>query len=269
MRYLLPRQPERLLADELGDLRLDREVGALLRREVERPLGQEPDELLAQLADAVAGLRADRVQRVEVAEPAAAVCICVAMWPGFRRSTLLTAITTGTPSAKTRVAMKRSPAPIRSRASTTNSTASTSSNEESTVRCMRSVSGSSGRWKPGRSASDELVVVAVRDPEDAPPGRLRLVGDDRHLPAAERVHERRLADVRPAGDGDEAGSHRTKVSGSSSSGVYSTSSPSLRAKITRSTSNSTCHWRQPPHGEALITIRSKSPGLYPAVTAAT
>ena len=53
----------------------------------------------------------------------------------------------------------------------------------------------------------ELVVVAVRDPEDAPPGRLRLVGDDRHLAAADRVHERRLPDVRPAGDRDEARLH--------------------------------------------------------------
>ena len=32
-------------------------------------------------------------------------------------------------------------------------TASRSSNDESTVRCIRLVSGSSGRWKPGRSAS--------------------------------------------------------------------------------------------------------------------
>ena len=51
---------------------------------------------------------------------------------------------------------------------------------------------------------DELVVVAVGDAEDPPPRRLRLVGDDRDLAAAERVHERRLADVRPPGDGDEA-----------------------------------------------------------------
>src|SRR6185436_11288336 len=95
----------------------------------------------------------------------------------------------------------------------------------------------------------------------------RLVGDDRDFPAAERVDQGRLADVRTPGDGDEARLHNTNVSGSSSSGVCSTSSPSLFAYTTRSTLNSTCHWRQPPHGDALITIRSKSPGLYPIVTA--
>src|SRR5205085_2013225 len=42
----------------------------------------------------------------------AAAAICVAMWAGFRRSTLFRAITTGTPSENTRCAMKRSPAPI-------------------------------------------------------------------------------------------------------------------------------------------------------------
>ena len=56
VRHLLARQLQRLLAHELGDLRLDREVGPLLGREVQRPLGQQPDELVAQLVDAVAGL---------------------------------------------------------------------------------------------------------------------------------------------------------------------------------------------------------------------
>ncbi len=37
-------------------------------REVERPFRQEPYELVAQLTDAVAGLRAHRMQRVELAE---------------------------------------------------------------------------------------------------------------------------------------------------------------------------------------------------------
>src|SRR5436190_6638177 len=83
----------------------------------------------------------------------AAAFICCAMCPGFSRSTLFRAITTGTPSPKTRCAMKRSPAPMRSRAERTRSTASTSSKAVSTVCCIRSVSASSGRWKPGRSTS--------------------------------------------------------------------------------------------------------------------
>src|SRR5439155_8648438 len=71
---------------------------------------------------------------------------------------------------------------------------------------------------------DELVVVAGRDPEDAHARGLWLVGDDRDLAAAEGVDERRLADVRPAGDRDEARSQSSNVSGSSSAGVTATTS---------------------------------------------
>src|SRR5881392_4173683 len=62
-------------------------------------------------------------------------------------------MTTGTPRENTREAMKRSPAPIRSRAESANRIASTSSNDASTVRCMCSVRASRGRWNPGRSTS--------------------------------------------------------------------------------------------------------------------
>ena len=68
MRHLVAREPERLLAHELGDLHLERQVGALLRGEVERPLRQQRDELVAEPRDAVAGLRAHRMERVEVTE---------------------------------------------------------------------------------------------------------------------------------------------------------------------------------------------------------
>ena len=53
----------------------------------------------------------------------------------------------------------------------------------------------------------ELPVVAVRDAEDPPPGRVRHGRGDRDLLAGERVDERRLADVRPTRDGDEADLH--------------------------------------------------------------
>ncbi len=78
----------------------------------------------------------------------------------------------------------------------------------------------------------ELVVVAVRDAEDAPARRLGLVGDDRDLPAAERVHEGRLPDVRPPGEGDESRPHgRFQVSGSSfDAGEYSAIEPSSLRK---------------------------------------
>jgi hypothetical protein len=57
--------------------------------------------------------------------------------------------------------------------------------------------------EPGQVGEDQLVIVAVGDAEDPPARRLRLVGHDRDLRAAERVHEPRLPDIRPPCDGDE------------------------------------------------------------------
>src|SRR5439155_23431677 len=86
----------------------------------------------------------------------------------------------------------------------------------------------------------ELVVVAVRDSEDAPARRLRLVGDDRDLAAAQGIHECRLADVRTAGDGDEPGlqAGRSQVSGSSSAAEYVASSPPEVSNVTSPIRNS-------------------------------
>ncbi len=79
------------------------------------------------------------------------------------RSTLLTAITTGTGDARSEVAMKRSPGPTPSRALRTISAASESASSRSTRRCIRWVSASRGRWTPGRSTrtSCEPAVVAT------------------------------------------------------------------------------------------------------------
>ena len=94
----------------------------------------------------------------------------------------------------------------------------------------------------------ELRARRVHDAEHAPPRRLRLVRDDRDVVAAERVRQRRLADVRPAGEPDEPaverrllGSWRAVLgllvhasraddaaSGSSTSSVSTTTSPSYR-----------------------------------------
>ena len=131
---------------------------------------------------------------------AAAVFICSAMWPCFSRSTLLTTITTGTPSSKTRRATKRSPAPIRSRALTTSSddveVVAPSSRRRGS--CIRSVSGSIGLCQPGRSTSTSCASSARADAADAVARRVRDARDDRDLLAGERVDERRLADVRAA-----------------------------------------------------------------------
>ena len=56
MRHLVTRQRQRLLADQLGDLRLERQVAALLDGEIERPFGQQSDELVAERADPVTRL---------------------------------------------------------------------------------------------------------------------------------------------------------------------------------------------------------------------
>ena len=108
----------------------------------------------------------------------------------------------------------------------------------------------------------ELVVVAVGDPEDPAAGGLGLVRDDCDLAAAERVDERRLADVRPPRDRREARPQagRSHVSGSSSAAECVTSSPCAFRNVISSIPNSYSHWRQPPHGEAVMPIAAMSPG---------
>ena len=80
----------------------------------------------------------------------------------------------------------------------------------------------------GQVDEHELRVRLRPDAADAVAGRVRHLRDDRDLLAGERVDERRLADVRPSGDGDEAGPHagRFQVSGRSSAGVVVRISPS-------------------------------------------
>ena len=85
-----------------------------------------------------------------------------------------------------------------------------------------------GTLEAGKVGEHELVVVAVRDPEDPAARSLRLVRDDRDLASGKGVYERRLPDVRPSRDGDEARLHSSKVSGSSSAGVLTATSPSAR-----------------------------------------
>src|SRR6266849_4317878 len=68
MRKLVLRQAQRLLAYELADLHLDRQIGALLLRKIERPFGEQRDQLLAEVFDPVARLRTDGMKRVEVTE---------------------------------------------------------------------------------------------------------------------------------------------------------------------------------------------------------
>ena len=81
----------------------------------------------------------------------------------------------------------------------------------------------------GQVDEHELRVVTGPDAADPMPGRVRDARHDRHLLARERVDERRLADVRAAGDGDEARLHprRSQAFGRSSSGETVRMPPSV------------------------------------------
>src|SRR5690606_19206807 len=75
----------------------------------------------------------------------------------------------------------------------------------------------------------DLRVVAVEHAPDLVAGRLRLVGDDRHLLAEDPVEQGRLADVGPAHEGDEARPERHAPSLSASSWSRRT----RRTRVTR------------------------------------
>ena len=125
----------------------------------------------------------------------------------------------------------------------------------------------------------------VGDSEEPTPGRVGNLRRDRDFLAAERVHECRLADIRAAGDGHDPALHASRHPGARVGGadlpgprserrttpeelvrVIVTTRPPFR-KTTRSTPISCSHWRQPPHGDAVIAATAKSPGRYPSATA--
>ena len=237
MRNLLARERKRLLADELGDLVFDRQVAPLLGREVRRALGQELDELVAQGVDPVAGLRAHRMERVEVAELGGRVHL-------GRDVARLQPVDLVQRDHDRHSEREH---PLCDEPVTRADPLARREDEQHRVDVLeRLVDGAlhplghrvERALEAGQVDEHELVVLAVRDARDAAPRRLRLVGDDRDLAARERVDERRLADVRPAGDCDEARLHRSKVSGRSSSGVLVTTSPSAFLYVTRSKRNS-------------------------------
>ena len=175
-----------------------------------RPLGQQRGELglelrarrrrCARSRDAARRSRSTRPETAAIASRIAA---------GLRRSTLLSAITTGAPVAASCSAMKRSPPPETSLASSTSSTASTS-RRLVVDRALHAARERVERLLEPRQVDEhDLEVVAVHDAERALPRRLRLVGDDRDVRAGERVRERRLADVRAARETDEPAAHRS------------------------------------------------------------
>ena len=129
--------------------------------------------------------------------------------------------------------------------------------------------------EPGQIGQDELGARGVHHPEHAPARRLRLVRDDRHVIAAERVRERGLADVGAPGETHEAAVERRSrrcidrvrldlvrqiahasradeaASGKSTSRVSTTTSPSYRWITGSAGANSASTCRQPPHGSSV------------------
>ena len=191
-------------------------------RVVERPLGEQRDEVVAELVDPVAGLRAHRVERVEVAERRGGLHLRRDV-RGFSRSTLLS--DDHDRHAELEDAPRDEPV---AGADPLARVDDEQHDVEVVAHRLVDASPASAR-SAGRSAAasraGRRARAARRRSCATPRMRWRVVcgiaRDDRDLLAGERVHERRLADVRPPGDGDEAGPHSgsSHVSGSSSPGV--------------------------------------------------
>ena len=99
---------------------------------------------------------------------------------------------------------------------------------------MRSVSGSSGRWKPGEVDEDELVVVAVDDPAIRRRVVCGLSETIATLPPASAFTSVDLPTFGRPATATNPALHSSNVSGRSSAGVRVTSSPSAFLNVTRS-----------------------------------
>ena len=199
MRHLLARAPQHLLADELGEPHLEREVALLVGRVEEGALRQQLDQAgdeLVRRRRPVSALTGN----ISPGTPRSAAAWSAATVRGLSsRSTLLSAVTQGTPAFRIACAMKRSPGPISCSPFRTNSTASASGQRALDAPLHALGERVARALDAGQVDEHELPVVAGRDAADLAPRRLRLVGDDRHLAADDPVDERRLAGVRPAG----------------------------------------------------------------------
>jgi hypothetical protein len=219
VRHLVARQLERLLPDQLDDALLARLVGRELAREMRLPLRQEVDEVGPELVDAVLGLRAHRMEGVEVAELGGTLhlrddvarleVVDLVHRDDHRLAEPVDAAGDETVAAADPVACGE--------------------DEEHDVDVLEG--GVDGLLhalgelvhrllEAGQVDEHELPVLVVRDPEHPSPRRVRDLRGDRDLLADEGVDERGLADVRPSRDGDEAGLHESgklQPSGRSSS----------------------------------------------------
>ena len=124
------------------------------------------------------------------------------------RSVLLTTRIFGVSTCCTSSATNRSPGPMAAFASMSRHTTSTSARVARARSLVRSPSSVRGLWMPGVSSSTSCDVGRRAHAADLRARRLRPVGDDRDLGADDPVHQRRLADVGPTDERDEARAER-------------------------------------------------------------
>jgi hypothetical protein len=125
VRHLLERAAQDLLADELGQELLVALVRAVLGREEERALGDEPPRW-ARSSSTPSPLRALTGKMSSAIPSSAAALSTVISRARSSRSILLTAMTTGTGAPASRAAIQRSPGPTPSSPLRTMSAASAS-----------------------------------------------------------------------------------------------------------------------------------------------
>ena len=251
VRYLLARQGERLLADSSAIRSSSGSVGQLAVREVQRALGEERRELVAQRRDPVAGQGADRMERVEVAE--------------LRRDRDLRCDLRGSPpidlvegdhdgqvapeDARRRRSGRRRRSPRRPRGRS--STASTSSSERSTRPCMRSVSAIPRALEAREVDQHELVAVTVRDPCTRCRVVCGLSETIATLPPQSALTSVDLPTFgRPASATKPLLTDRSRTPGQElCRGVAASARPSGRVHDPADAGTRASHWRHAPHGE--------------------
>ena len=205
MRHLHTRELERLLADQLGHVQLGRDVAALAGGVVGGALRQQLHQVAAQLIHAVAGERADRVQRMELAEPRGVLHLLRDV-PRLEPVDLVQRDHDrhAQPEHALGDVAVAGPDPLAGREHEQDGVDLLERLVDRALHPLgQRVTRPLETWQVGEH---ELVVGPVGDPHHAPAGGLRLVRDDRHLASGERVDERRLPDVRPPGHGDEPAS---------------------------------------------------------------
>jgi hypothetical protein len=202
VRNLVPGESQRLLPDELGEAGLEGKVGDGVLLEVTGPCRQEFRKIVLERLEALGPQRADRMQGVEVAQSGSRLDL---RGDASRREPVDLVERdddrrTGAEDPLGDEAVSR-PDPL----------VGGEHEEESVDVCERAVDrllhalreGIARPLEPRQVDEHELVTLAVDDGRDPSTRRLRLVRDDRDLPTRERVHERRLADVRPPRYRDE------------------------------------------------------------------